>query len=72
MTNRSENGTVWACKTRTGTVVEVDAKEATVELEDGTREVIEGPFMEWISVEVGMRVSITDTGDGKPIYGWGS
>jgi predicted RNA-binding protein with RPS1 domain len=58
-------------KRQAGKVVEVTASGATVELQDGTRELVEIPQMDKISIEVGMSVTVIDTGDGKPIYMWG-
>jgi hypothetical protein len=39
-------------------------------MDDGSEIVVEVP--ELIHVGVGIRVTIIDTGDGKPIYRWGS
>jgi hypothetical protein len=51
------------------TVVELDKDEATLELEDGTRQVVHLP--EALDVDKGTTVRIVDVGDGKPIYLWG-
>jgi hypothetical protein len=58
-------------ETRTGKVVEVGETGATIEMEDGTRSFVEVPHMDKILIEVGMSVSVTEVGDGKPIYAWG-
>ncbi len=52
------------------TVKSITGTKATVALEDGSEREIEVPDM--IHVVAGMPVTIIDTGDGKPIYGWGT
>jgi hypothetical protein len=59
-------------ETTTGTVVEVRANGASLELEDGSRRVLEATPAEEILIEVGTPVSVTDSGDGKSVYTWGS
>ena len=48
----------------------ITGSQATVAIDDGSERVVDVPPM--IHVEVGMRVTIIDAGDGKPIYGWGT
>jgi hypothetical protein len=43
--------------------------EATVTMDDGSTSAISLPQM--ISIEVGMPVTVVETGDDKPIYRWG-
>lgn len=59
-------------ETTTGTVVEVRANGATIELEDGSRRVLEATPVEEILIDVGTSVSITDAADGESVYTWGS
>jgi hypothetical protein len=59
-------------ETTTGTVVEVRENGATIELEDGSRRVLEATPAEEILLEVGTPVSVTDPGDGEAVYTWGS
>jgi hypothetical protein len=58
-------------ETKTGKVVEVTPTGATIELEDGSREIVEAVPVEDILIQVGTSVSVTETGDGKPVYAWG-
>ena len=54
---------------RRGTVIAVAGTEVTVTMDDGSISVVSVPKM--IVVEVGMPVTIVDTGDDKPAYRWG-
>jgi hypothetical protein len=65
----SRKKVVEKCKRSTRSQPQLNDDEATVELEDGSRRVVQVPAM--IQIEVGMSVGITDFGDGSPIYIWG-
>jgi hypothetical protein len=51
-------------------VTRLNGSQATVSIDDGSERVIDVPPR--IHVAIGMRVTIVDTGDGKPIYAWGT
>jgi len=59
-------------ETTTGKVVEIRAEGATIELEDGSRRVLEATPAEEILIDVGTPVSVTEAGDGNLVYTWGS
>ena len=59
-------------ETTTGKVVDVRAEGATIELEDGSRRVLEATSAEEILIDVGTPVLVTEAGDGNSVYTWGS
>jgi hypothetical protein len=59
-------------ETTAGKVVEVRAEGATIELEDGSRRVLEATPSEEILIDVGTPVTVTEAGDGSSVYTWGS
>jgi hypothetical protein len=59
-------------ETTAGRVVEARAEGATIELEDGSRRVLEAMPAEEILIDVGTPVSITEAEDGSSVYTWGS
>ena len=59
-------------ETTTGKVVGVRAEGATIELEDGSRRVLEATPAEEILIDVGTPVSVTEAGDRNSVYTWGS